>query len=152
MIGMATYVEKPPKALWLSAVLVVALAAASFATWKAVTTPSTPAAVLPVLLVVLALAAYFVSAVYFMEYRIGPAQLEVVYPPFVFRVERRHIRSVRLMQAPWWMGVGVKVLGRRVAFTTRHGEIVDVEKDSGVFRHVWLSPADPEGFARRLRK
>ncbi|MBI2444770.1 PH domain-containing protein [Candidatus Micrarchaeota archaeon] len=146
------YVEKPPKSLWLSAGLTIALVAAGFATWTAVTTPNTPTGIVPIVVGVFAAAAYFVAALYFMEYRITATDLQIVYPPFTFRIARRSIRAVRVRSTPWWMGVGVKIFGRRIAFTTRWGQIVEIEKDSGVFRQVWLSPEDPERFADRLKK
>lgn len=146
------YSERPRKDLWLTLILLIALAAAGFATWTAVTTPKTPTSVLPLVFGVFALALYFVVALYLMEYRVTSTHVEIVYPPFTYRFDRRSIRSVHVHSTPWWMGVGIKILGRRIAFTTRFGNVVDLEKTSGFFRNVWLTPDEPDAFAARLKK
>ncbi len=146
------YSERPRKALWLTLILLIALAAAGVATWTTVTTPKTPAPVLPLVVGVFALALYVVAALYLMEYRVTPAHLEIVYPPFTYRIDRRSISSVQVHSTPWWLGVGIKILGRRIAFTTRLGNVVDIEKQSGFFHNVWLTPDEPEAFVARLKK
>ncbi|MBI4361223.1 hypothetical protein HY572_05630 [Candidatus Micrarchaeota archaeon] len=97
------------------------------------------------------LVAYLVLAFYFMQYRVTNSEVVVSYPPLSYRIPKAAITRVSFNQTPFWMGIGVRIWGHRIAFSTRYGRVVDIEKNSGFFRHVWLTPNHPDDFAEKVK-
>ncbi len=149
---MGEYTETPKKARWVSALVafaVLAMLAALYGILSSTTKTTGPA--LAVVVLAMGMAGYALFTLYRMQYRISQKGLEVRFPPFSYKVAKSDIVSVTVRDAPWFMGVGIRLGINRIAFTTRTGRIVDVEKASGHFRHVWLTPDDPDAFAGKLR-
>lgn len=145
------YVERPNKAWWVTTILAVALMAMALAAFKAFESQTLPDSARTGLAALAFLVTYLVLAFYLMEYRVTTLEVQIRYPPFAYRIPKNAIQNVSFNKTPFWMGVGVRIGGNRIAFSTRYGRVVDIEKDSGFFRHVWLTPNDPDDFAEKVK-
>lgn len=148
---MTMYTERPRKAWWVTVLLLVALAAMALSVHKTFESQAVPDAMRAGLGALMVLVAYLVLAFYLMQYRVTGSAVEIHYPPFVYRIQKTAITRVSSNQTPFWMGAGVRIWGQRIAFSTRYGRVVDIEKNSGFFKHVWLTPNDPDAFAKTVQ-
>jgi hypothetical protein len=101
-----------------------------------------------VLVLVLALWSFFN-----MSFSITEEGVVARMPPFRHRVPFSNIKEVkRIEKIPWWVGWGLRVWGRRLAFVSRHAEAVAIVKKHGFFRELVLTTRHPEDFALQVRK
>jgi len=87
-----------------------------------------------------------------MRFRITAEGVEALMPPFSYKASFPEILDVQVSAAPWYMGWGLRLWWRRVAFVSRHRPVVVIKKKTGLFKTFIISPADAEGFAARIRE
>ena len=86
-----------------------------------------------------------------MSFRVGEDSLEARMPPVVYRVKFRDIEGVEVVSLPWYIGWGLRVMGRRLAFVSRRGRAVSIKKRRGFFRELVLTVQNPERFAETVK-
>ncbi|NOZ82292.1 MAG: hypothetical protein GXN98_00500 [Euryarchaeota archaeon] len=88
-----------------------------------------------------------------MRFRLTESELEARMFPVSYRVRYGDIERVELGEVPWYAGWGLRVLGRKLAFVSRHGKAVWIKRrGDGVFREVIVTPREPERFAEMLMR
>ncbi len=88
-----------------------------------------------------------------MKFRITDNGVEAVMPPFRYRVRFSEIKEVKTIEnIPWYIGWGVHLWGRRLAFVSMRKSAVEIEKKSGFFRKIILTTQDPDGFIKKLKE
>ncbi|MBI5226486.1 PH domain-containing protein [Candidatus Micrarchaeota archaeon] len=146
------YVERPRKSLLVNTVITLAIVALGVAFWFTVNSRNAPSGAFLAVGTAVVAVAYVLIAFYTMEYRITTDELQIRYPPFLYRIPKRDIRRIEVAKLPWWRGVGVKMGWHRIAFTTRYGQAMHIERKTGFFHDVWLTPDEPDAFAAKLKK
>ncbi len=86
-----------------------------------------------------------------MRFRAGSEHVEAWMFPVRYRVGYGEVEGVDVVELPWYWGWGLRVLGRRLAFVSRHGRAVRIRKRQGVFRELLLTVREPERFAELVR-
>jgi hypothetical protein len=88
-----------------------------------------------------------------MKFRITDSGVEAVMPPFKYGIPFSEIKDVKTIEnIPWYVGWGVRIWGRRLAFVSMHKSAVEIEKKSGFFRKIVLTTQDPDGFIKKLKE
>ncbi|VVB84617.1 Uncharacterised protein [uncultured archaeon] len=88
-----------------------------------------------------------------MKFRITGNSVEAVMPPFKYSIPFSEIKDVKTIEnIPWYVGWGVRLWGRRLAFVSMRKSAVEIEKKSGFFRKIILTSQDPDGFIKKLKE
>jgi hypothetical protein len=88
-----------------------------------------------------------------MKFRITTDSVEAVMPPFKYRVPFSNIEEVRTIDnIPWYVGWGLRLWGRGLAFVSMHKSAVEIKKKSGLFRRLVLTTQNPEEFVKTVRE
>lgn len=88
-----------------------------------------------------------------MKFTITDNSVEAVMPPFRYRLPFSEIEDVTTIdRIPWYVGWGLRLWGRRLAFVSMHKKAVVVEKKKGVFRRLVLTTQNPDDFVGRLKE
>ncbi len=88
-----------------------------------------------------------------MKFRITGNGVEAVMPPFKYSIPFSEIKDIRTIEnIPWYIGWGVRIWGRRLAFVSMRKSAVEVEKKNGSFRKIVLTTQDPDGFIKKLKE
>ena len=108
---------------------------------------------LPIFLFVTIVLAFIFWSFFNMRFRITTRGVEAVMPPFTFRVPYKDIKDVRVMQRiPWYVGWGLRIWGRRLAYVSMHKPAVVIESRRGIFSTLVLTARDPEKFAEMVKE
>ncbi len=108
---------------------------------------------LGVLATVTAIVAFAFWSFFNMRFRITTEGVEAVMTPFTSRVSYRDIREVHVIdKIPWYVGWGLRIWGRRLAYVSMHKPAVAIEKKKGIFKTLVLTTEDPERFAEMIRE
>lgn len=87
-----------------------------------------------------------------MKFRITNNVVEAVMPPFKYRVPFSEIKEVRTIEnIPWYVGWGMRLWGRRLAFVSMRKRAVVIEKKRGFFRKLVLTTRNPEEFVKMVK-
>lgn len=106
-----------------------------------------------VLLLAVSLYALIMWGFFSMKFRITDSGVEAVMPPFRYGIPFSGIKEVKTIEnIPWYIGWGVRLWGRRLAFVSMRKSAVMIEKKSGFFRRLVLTTREPEEFARRVKE
>jgi hypothetical protein len=88
-----------------------------------------------------------------MKFSITDRGVEAVMPPFKYGIPFSEIKNVRTIEnIPWYVGWGVRLWGRRLAFVSMRKSAVAIEKRNGFFRTIILTAQNPEEFIRRIKE
>jgi hypothetical protein len=88
-----------------------------------------------------------------MKFRITDSGVEAVMPPFNYGIPFSDIKEVKTIEnIPWYVGWGVRMWGRRLAFVSMRKSAVAIEKKNGFFRMIILTTQNPEEFIRRIKE
>ncbi len=72
--------------------------------------------------------------------------------PFTYRVKFGEIEYVKIKDVPWYVGWGMRIWGRRIAFLSTHKPSVHIKKKGGIFRTFVLSARAPEEFIGKIKE
>jgi|GEM_PF-951592 hypothetical protein len=87
-----------------------------------------------------------------IKFRITGNSVEALMPPFKFTIPFNEITNVKTVEKiPWYVGWGLRLWGRRIAFVSMHKKAVIVEKKNGFFRGLVLTTQDPDEFIKKIR-
>ncbi len=88
-----------------------------------------------------------------MKFRITDNGIGAVMPPFKYSIHFSEIKDVKTIEnIPWYVGWGVRLWGRRLAFVSMRKSAVEIEKKRGFFRKIILTTQDPDGFIKKLKE
>ncbi len=88
-----------------------------------------------------------------MKFRITYNGVEAVMPPFKYKIPFSDIKEVKTIEnIPWYVGWGLRMWGRNLAFISMRKRAVAIEKKKGFFRKLILTVQNPEGFMERLKE
>jgi magnesium-transporting ATPase (P-type) len=87
-----------------------------------------------------------------MKFRITEESVEAVMPPFSYRVLFSEIKEVSTTGIPWYVGWGLRIWGRRLAFVSMHKKAVKIQKENGFFKALVLTTGDPDDFIRMVKQ
>ena len=105
------------------------------------------------LLLAVSLYALVMWGFFSMKFRITDSGVEAVMPPFRYSVPFSDIKEVKTIEnIPWYVGWGMRLWGRRLAFVSMRKSAVAIEKKRGFFRKLVLTTREPEEFARRIEE
>lgn len=86
------------------------------------------------------------------RFRITSIGVEAEMAPFVHKVSYDNIKEVHIIEnIPFYVGWGMRVWGRRLAFVTMHKKAVAIEKKTGVFKTLVMTTRNPERFIERIK-
>ncbi|MEE9595090.1 MAG: hypothetical protein V3V92_06795 [Candidatus Hydrothermarchaeales archaeon] len=145
--------EKAPhsamiKAFFLGVLLL--LVAATVLSWTGIYESSKDFEALPLVtaIVVFAYWSYFN-----MRFRITTEGVEAVMVPFTHRVSYGEITEVRVIdKIPWYVGWGLRIWMRRLAYVSMHKSAVAIDKKKGIFKTLVLTTENPERFAEMINQ
>lgn len=105
-----------------------------------------------VLLLAVSIYALAMWSFFSMKFRITNNVVEAVMPPFKYRVPFSGIKEVRTIDnIPWYVGWGLRLWGRRLAFVSMRKRAVVIEKKRGFFRKLVLTTRNPEEFVKMVK-
>ncbi|CAG1006738.1 MAG: hypothetical protein OIN86_16510 [Candidatus Methanoperedens sp.] len=88
-----------------------------------------------------------------MKFRITNNSVEAVMPPFKYGVTFSEIKEIKIISnIPWYVGWGVRLWGRGLAFVSMRKSAVEIEKRSGFFRRLVLTTQNPEEFVKTIKE
>ncbi len=88
-----------------------------------------------------------------MRFRISNKGVEAVMSPFTHKVAFSEMREVRVIEKiPWYVGWGLRIWGRRLAYVSMHKSAVAIDKKKGIFKTLVLTAEDPEKFAEMINQ
>jgi len=88
-----------------------------------------------------------------MKFRITDNGVEAAMPPFKYSIPFSEIKEIKTIDnIPWYVGWGMRLWGRRLAFVSMRKSAVAIEKKRGFFRKLVLTAREPEEFARRVKE
>jgi hypothetical protein len=105
-----------------------------------------------ILIIAVMILSFFVSGFFKMKFRITEENVEAVMPPFSYRVLFSEIKEVTTIDIPWYVGWGLRVWGRRLAFVSMHKKAVKIEKEHGFFKALVLTTRNPDEFVKIVRE
>jgi hypothetical protein len=104
-----------------------------------------------ILILVVMILNIFVSGFFKMKFRITEESVEAVMPPFSYRVLFSEIKEVSTTDIPWYVGWGLRIWGRRLAFISMHKKAVKIEKENGFFKALVLTTRNPDEFVKMIK-
>ncbi len=87
-----------------------------------------------------------------LKFRIKEKSVEAVMPIFSYRVLFSEIKKVSTTDIPWYVGWGLRIWGRRLAFVSMHKKAVKIEKENGFFKALVLTTRNPDEFVKIVRE
>jgi len=88
-----------------------------------------------------------------MRFRISNKGVEAVMSPFTHKVAFSDMKEVRVIEKiPWYVGWGLRLWGRRLAYVSMHKSAVAIDKKKGIFKTLVLTAEDPERFAEMINQ
>ena len=139
--------EKAPFSAPIIALLlgsVVLLGIASILSFAGIYKPAEAFDVLALTTAIIAIAAL---SFFNMRFRVTTEGVEASMFPFTHRVAYDNIDRVHVIdKIPWYVGWGLRIWKRRLAFVSTHKSAVAVEKKKGIFKTLVLTTSDPEKF------
>lgn len=105
-----------------------------------------------ILILVVMILSFVVSGFFKMKFRITEDGVEAVMTPFSYRVLFSEIKEVSTTDIPWYVGWGLRIWGRRLAFVSMHKRSVKIEKENGLFKALVLTTRNPDEFVTIVRK
>lgn len=88
-----------------------------------------------------------------IRFRITSDSVEAVMPPFRYHVPFSEIKDVKTIEnIPWYVGWGLRLWGRRLAFVSMRKSAVEIKRKRGFFRRLVLTTRNPEEFAKMVRE
>jgi hypothetical protein len=104
-----------------------------------------------ILFFVVMILSFTVSGFFKMKFMITDEGVEAVMPPFSYRVLFSEIKEVSTTDIPWYVGWGLRIWGRRLAFVSMHKKAVKIEKENGFFKVLVLTTRNPDEFVKKVR-
>ena len=104
-----------------------------------------------ILFSVIMILSFTVSGFFKMKFMITDEGVEAVMPPFSYRVLFSEIKDVSTTDIPWYVGWGLRIWGRRLAFVSMHKKAVKIEKENGFFKALVLTTRNPDEFVKKVR-
>ena len=104
-----------------------------------------------ILFFVVMILSFTVSGFFKMKFMITDEGVEAVMPPFSYRVLLSEIKEVSTTDMPWYVGWGLRIWGRRLAFVSMHKKAVKIEKENGFFKALVLTARNPDEFVKKVR-
>ena len=86
-----------------------------------------------------------------LRYILTDRSLKAVMPPFSYTVSLDEISDVKIENIGWYVGWGLRIWWRRIAFVSTHHNTVVITKRSGFFRKFIISPKNPEEFMEKIK-
>jgi hypothetical protein len=105
-----------------------------------------------ILILVVMILSFVVSGFFKMKFRITEERVEAVMPPFSYRILFSEIKEVTTTDIPWYVGWGLRVWGRRLAFVSMHKKSVKIKKENGFFKALVLTARNPDEFVKIVRE
>ncbi len=105
-----------------------------------------------ILIVVVMILSFAVWNFFKLEFRITDKSVEAVMPILSYRVLFSEIKEVSTTDIPWYIGWGIRIWGRRLAFVSMHKKAVKVEKENGFFKALVLTTRNPDEFLKIVRE
>lgn len=105
-----------------------------------------------ILILVVMILSFAVSGFYKMKFRVTEEGVKALMPPFSYRILFSEIKEVTTTDIPWYIGWGLRIWGRRLAFVSMHKKAIKIEKENGFFRVLLLTTRDPDGFVRLVKE
>jgi len=106
-----------------------------------------------VLAIVTVIVAWAYWSFFNMRFRISNKGVEAVMSPFTHKVAFSDMKEVRVIEKiPWYVGWGLRLWGRRLAYVSMHKSAVAIDKKKGIFKTLVLTAEDPEKFAERINQ
>lgn len=143
--------EKAPYSTAIKAILgliLLFLGVAAIFSWIGDNSASESFQLIAIIVVLIAFAFW---SFFNMRFRITTAGVEASMIPFSYKVKYEEIDDVYVDKIPWWIGWGLRLWWRRIAFVSGHGSAVVIKKKTGIFKTFVLSAKDPEDFAKMIR-
>jgi hypothetical protein len=114
-------------------------------------TPPQPKEAAVVIIIVIAIMVYVIWSFNRMRFILTDNHVQARMPPFRTTVPYSDITKVTTIESiPWWVGYGIRIWGRRLAYTGSHGKSVVIEKEKGFFRQLILSAKDSVALAKKI--
>lgn len=139
--------EKAPFSAPIIALLlgsVALLGGASMLSFAGIFKPAEAFGVLALTTAIIAIAAL---SFFNMRFRITDNGVEAVMFPLSHKVAYDNIREVHIIdKIPWYVGWGMRIWRRRLAFVSMHKSAVAIEKKKGIFKTLVMTTSDPENF------
>ena len=134
------YEEKAPLSKIISLVLVLGLVSLTifllFSPSKA-----KPMLIFGILIYIIACWGYFD-----MKFKVTSKAVEASFPPFTYSIPFNEIEDIEIGSLPWYIGWGLRIWKRRIAFVGKHGPARIIKKKTGIFRKVILVTENPKKF------
>jgi len=86
-----------------------------------------------------------------LKFRITEKSVEAIMPIFSYRIPFSEIKTVSTIDIPWYVGWGLRIWGRRLAFVSMHKKSVKIEKENGFFKALVLTTRNPDEFIKIVR-
>ncbi len=88
-----------------------------------------------------------------IKFRITINSVEAIMPPFKYSAPFSEIKGVKIIEkTPWFIGWGLRLWGRKLAFVSMRKSAVEIEKKSGFFRRLVLTTRNPEEFVKMVKE
>lgn len=104
------------------------------------------------LLLTVSIFAFAMWSIFSMKFRITNTSVEVVLPPFNYRILISDIKEVKTIEYSWFKGYGLRLWERKLAFISMRKSAVLIEKKKGFFRKLILTTQNPEEFIKKLKE
>jgi len=104
------------------------------------------------LLLTASIFAFAMWSIFRMKFRITNNSVDIILPPFKYRILFSDIKDVKAIEYSWFKGYGLRLWERKLLFISMRKSAVAIEKKSGFFRKVILTTWNPEDFIKRLKE
>jgi hypothetical protein len=106
-----------------------------------------------VLLLAVSILALAMWSFFNIKFMITTDSVEAEMPPFKYKVPFSNIEGVRTIDnIPWYVGWGLRLWGKGLAFISMRKSAVLIEKKRGFFRKLILTTQNPEEFIKKLKE
>jgi vacuolar-type H+-ATPase subunit I/STV1 len=141
------------KAIITIGFLVLALSYFLFFFKHLVSTNKVPQQMQFALLFATSLYALIMWSFFSIKFKITNNSVEAVMPPFKYSVAFSEIKEIKtISNIPWYVGWGLRIWGKRLAFVSMHKKAVKIEKENRFFRVLVITTRDPDEFVRLVRE
>ncbi|MGB8216346.1 MAG: hypothetical protein WCE94_03500 [Candidatus Methanoperedens sp.] len=145
------YEEKAPYSATIKLVMISGLLALGILYFIA-TFAKAPEQAEIVLLLTVSITALVTWSFFSIKFRITNNGVEAVMPPFNYSIPFSEIREIKTIEdVPWYMGWGLRLWGRKLAFISMRKSAVLIEKKGGFFKTLMLTTQNPEDFIKRVK-
>lgn len=154
----ATYEEKAPFSNTIKVILTLSFLVLALVYSFAIFTPSFGYKEMPdnaffILNLAVMICCLAMWGFFSMKFRITDSGVEAVMPPFRYRLPFSEMGDVTTIdEIPWYVGWGLRLWGRGLAFVSMHKQAVVIDKKSGVFRRLILTTQNPDEFAGMVKE